>query len=91
MANLKTSKKDVRSSARKRIYNDRRRKKMRELIKEFNELVEENKLKEAEEIFPELQKAIDKAEKRGVIKPKNAARKKSRFSKKLENATNKGK
>ncbi len=89
MANLKTSQKDVRSSARKRIYNDRRRKSMRKLIKEFNELVEANKIKEAEELYPEVQKAIDKSEKRGVIKPNNAARKKSRLLKRLEKTNNK--
>jgi small subunit ribosomal protein S20 len=38
---------------------------------------------EANKLIPKLQQAIDKANKRGVIKKNTAARKKSRLMKKL--------
>ncbi|MCF7815897.1 MAG: 30S ribosomal protein S20, partial [Candidatus Pacebacteria bacterium] len=43
-------------------------------------------LKEAEALMPTVYKAIDKAEKRGVIKKNTAARKKSRLTIQLKNA-----
>jgi ribosomal protein S20 len=39
----------------------------------------DKKIDEAKKLIPKLQKAIDKAEKRGVIKKNNASRKKSRL------------
>lgn len=80
MANLQTSKKDVRSSKRKKTYNDRLRNRMKNTVKKFRELVEEGKIKEANEIFDKVQKVIDKAAKGGVIKDNTASRKKSRLS-----------
>jgi small subunit ribosomal protein S20 len=42
--------------------------------------------KKAEELLPTAYKAIDKAEKRGVIKKNTAARKKSRLSARIVKA-----
>ncbi len=52
-------------------------------MKKYKKLVEANKPEEAKKLVPELQKAIDKAQKTGVIKKNNASRKKSRLMKKL--------
>ncbi len=56
---------------------------MRDLIKQYKKLIAENKRAEANKIMPMVQKAIDKAAKKGVIKGNNADRKKSRLAKKL--------
>ncbi len=54
---------------------------MKSSIKEIRSLVEEGKKKEAVKKLPDTYKAIDKAAKKGVIKKKNASRKKSRLTK----------
>jgi len=59
---------------------------MKESMKEIRDLVEEGKLKKAEEKLPETYKAIDKAARKGVIKKKNADRKKSRLTKLVNRA-----
>ncbi len=56
---------------------------MNNVIKEYKKLIVSKDGKAAEKLLPKLQKAIDKAEKRGVIKKNTAARKKSRLMKKL--------
>lgn len=83
MAIIKSAKKAIRSSARKRTFNLRRKKTLAEVTKDFKKLVEAKKLEEAKKLIPNLYQAIDKAAKRGVIKPNAAARKKSRFTKLL--------
>lgn len=79
MAIIKSAKKAIRSSARKRVFNLRRKDAMREAVKSFNKLVAAKQLKEAQKLIPSLYQAIDKATKRGVIKGNAAARKKSRL------------
>lgn len=53
---------------------------MRGAIKEFKKFVAEKKKEDAIGLLPKVYKAVDKAEKRGVIKKNNAARKKSRLT-----------
>ncbi len=62
---------------------------MKKVVKEFRELVKADKIKEAEALMPDVYKAIDKAQKRGVIKKNSAARKKSRLSAFLTRSKNK--
>ena len=54
---------------------------MQNTIKQYKRLVAAKKLDEAKKLLPALQKSIDKAAKKGIIKPNNAARKKSRLVK----------
>jgi len=79
MSITKGAKKAHRASLKKRVFNDRRKKTMRQTIKDIKTLIIEKKTKDAEELMPAAYKAIDKAAKRGVIKPNTAARKKSRL------------
>ncbi len=74
-----SAKKALRGSARKRVVNDARRKKMRSTIKDTKKiaLISPQNEKELSVAF----QAIDKAAKRGVIKENTAARKKSRLVK----------
>ena len=77
---ITAQKKSVRQSERRRVVNDRRRRTMRQLIKETKELVVSKDYKGAMELMPKTYQAIDKAVKRGVIKPNTGSRKKSQVS-----------
>ncbi len=77
---IQAQKKSVRQSARRRLFNDRRRRAMRQHIKQVKELVMQKDYKGAMELMPKTYQAIDKATKRGVIKPNTASRKKSQIA-----------
>lgn len=77
----KSAKKALKQNRKKRVFNLRRNRTMRSLIKETRELIAEKKKEEALKLLPKTFQAIDKAAKKGVIKKNNAARKKSRLSK----------
>lgn len=76
-----SAKKALRASKKKRVFNLKRKDDMSNVIKQYKKLVSAKKIDEATKLIPELQKAIDKAAKRGIIKPNNASRKKSRLIK----------
>ena len=73
----KGAKKARRVSARKRVFNLRRKDEMKSAIKDLRKAIESKKVKEAQELLPKLYKAIDKAVKRGIIKKNTASRKKA--------------
>ncbi|PIP73476.1 MAG: 30S ribosomal protein S20 [Candidatus Lloydbacteria bacterium CG22_combo_CG10-13_8_21_14_all_47_15] len=76
---IKSVKKALRSSARKKVYNDRRRRALKEAVKVVRDGATAKK--DVREFLPAAYKAIDKAVKRGVIKKNTASRKKSRLVK----------
>lgn len=76
-----SAKKALRSSKKKKVFNLRRKNEMQKVIKQYRKLISAKKNEEAKKLIPSLQKAIDKATKRGVIKKNTAARKKSRLLK----------
>ena len=78
----KSAKKAVRVSARKRSFNERNKRELKEAVKKIEKLANSDK-KVAEKELPKAYAAIDKAAKRGVIKKNTAARKKSRLSRLL--------
>lgn len=80
MALTRSAKKAIRGSLRKKGFNDRRRRVMKDSVKEVRQLVAKGKASEAGKHLAAAYKAIDKAMKRGVIKKNAAARKKSRLS-----------
>lgn len=82
----KSAKKALRQSRRKRLFNLRRSKKMKSLVKQVRDLIKEKKKEEALKILPKAYQAIDKAAKRGVIKKNTASRKKSRLTKAIHKA-----
>jgi small subunit ribosomal protein S20 len=83
MPNLKHAKKAHRQSLAKKARNLKKKVAFRSVIKEIKKLLDEGKLKEAEQLLPKAYKALDKAAKTGVIKKNTAARKKSRLVKKI--------
>lgn len=78
---IKSAKKALRGSEKKRVFNLRRTRNMKEDTQQVQALVQEKKTKEAREHLSKAHKSIDKAAKRGVIKKNNANRKKSKLSK----------
>lgn len=78
---IKSAKKALRGSKRKKVYNDRRNKAMKGAIKDVKKLVTAKDAKKALAELKNAYQAIDKAAKRGVIKKNTASRKKSRLAK----------
>lgn len=76
----KSAQKAMRAAARKRVTNLRRSRAMDSAEREIEKLVAAGKAAEAKKLVPAAYAAIDKAAKRGVIKPNTAARRKSRMS-----------
>lgn len=79
MAITKGAKKAHRASLKKRSFNDKRRKEMKEAVKAVHDNLKQKNATEAESLISVAYKKIDKAAKRGVIKDNTAARKKSRL------------
>lgn len=75
----KSAKKAIRTSSRRKAFNDRRTKAMKDAIKKIEKLSKTDK-QEAEKLLPATYKAIDKAQKRNIIKKNTASRKKSRLA-----------
>ena len=83
MPNLKTSIKDLRSSKRKTVYNDRLRKRVKRSTKKFQEYVSKEDKSSAEKSLKQVYKVLDKASKKNVIPKGKASRKKSRLANQL--------
>jgi len=80
---IESAKKRVRSSKKKEKVNRKWKDRVKDAIKDYKELIEENKAEEAEEQLKETKSVIDKAVKNNILHENNAARKKSRLSKML--------
>jgi small subunit ribosomal protein S20 len=76
---IKSAKKAIRSSLRKKAFNDRQKHAMKDIIKKIEKTAKADKEK-AKKLLSIAFALIDKAAKNGVIKKNNAARKKSRLS-----------
>ncbi|MCC6323331.1 30S ribosomal protein S20 [Candidatus Nomurabacteria bacterium] len=76
-----SAKKALRGSMKKKAVNDRRKKAVKETIKNIEKLVKEKKVLEAKKLLSKAYSAIDKAAKKGVLKKNTASRKKARLSK----------
>lgn len=86
MAITKSAKKEIRASEKKAVFNLRRKRAMKTVIKEIEALLKDNKVDEAQKKLSEAYKAIDKAAKMNTIKKNNASRTKSRLSAKIKKA-----
>lgn len=80
MAITTSAKRAVRVSKRKKVYNDRRKKALKETLKEVRTLATATSKKEAMAALSKAYQAIDKAAKTNVIKKNTASRKKSRLA-----------
>lgn len=80
MAITSSAKKAARSSARKHVFNARRKNALTDTTKAFMKAVAAKDISGAEKLVPAAYAAIDKAAKRGVIKSNTANRKKARIA-----------
>jgi len=80
MAITSSAKKAIRSSAKKHVFNIRRKEALHDATKLLLKAFSKKDVDGAEKLLPLAYKAIDKAMKRGVIKKNTAARKKSRLA-----------
>jgi len=86
MAITSSAKKAIRSSARKHVFNLRRKDALRDTTKLLTKALVAKDVKGAEELLPAAYKAIDKAKKTGVIKGNTADRKKARLAAAIKRA-----
>ena len=86
MAITSSAKKAIRASARKRVFNLRRKNVLTDTTKAFSKALAAKDVSGAETLLPAAYKAIDKAKKRGVIKANTADRKKARLAAALKRA-----
>ncbi|OGG56184.1 30S ribosomal protein S20 [Candidatus Kaiserbacteria bacterium RIFCSPHIGHO2_02_FULL_55_20] len=87
MANTSSAKKAMRAAEKRRVFNARRKKTMKDAVKDMSKLVLGKKEKEAAAMLPTVYKAIDKAAKEGTIKKNTAARMKSQAARALRSLT----
>lgn len=86
MANTKSALKRVRSSEKRRLRNRRVRTQARTYIKRARSQIEAGQLEEAKKSVAAAIRALDKAAEKGIIHKNNAARRKSRLMRKLNQA-----
>lgn len=86
MANIQSAIKEIRRSARRRKINQVHRSKARTFVKRTRHLITAGQLEEAEATAQQALRALDKAAQKGVIHKNNAARRKSRLMRQLNQA-----
>ncbi len=80
---IKSAKKRLKQSEKRRSLNLRYKRQMKLIVKQIRELLKDKKKSDAKKLLPEAYKKIDKAAKAGIIKKNTASRKKSRLTKAL--------
>ncbi|MCR4325206.1 MAG: 30S ribosomal protein S20 [Patescibacteria group bacterium] len=83
MANTTSAKKAQRQADRRRVFNTRCRRDMKDAVKEVNSHITAKNASDAQGAMPKVYQAIDKAAKRGTINKNKAARMKSLIAKRL--------
>jgi small subunit ribosomal protein S20 len=83
MANHKSAIKRIRQNEKRRIHNRIYRNRARTLVKQARTSIESGSVEEAKEATRVAVRDLDMAASRGIIHPKNAARRKSRLMKQL--------
>ncbi len=83
MANTASAKKRIRSSAKRQERNRHFRAAARTYIKKTRALIASGDLESAEEMSRKAVSSLDKAARKGIVHPRNAARRKGRLMKAL--------
>jgi small subunit ribosomal protein S20 len=86
---IQSAKKALRGSEKKRIFNLRRTRNIKTVVKDIYKAITGGNIKEAKELLPTAYKAFDKAAKMNTIKKGNASRNKSRLSAAIKKAEQK--
>lgn len=85
MANLKSSKKDIRRTLRRTLANKPFRRNADMLPRKVRKLAAAGQITEAKELLPAAFKALDKAVRKNILHKNNASRTKSRIAKLVAN------
>jgi len=85
MPNIKSSKKAVKVIAKKTEENHELKARVKNLIKSCEKAIASGNQEEANKVFKDLQKNIDKALQKGLIKENKVDREKSRLNTKIKN------
>jgi small subunit ribosomal protein S20 len=83
MANHKSALKRIRQNEKRRVHNRVYRNRARTFVKKARASIADGELAEAKEATRLAVQDLDKAASRGIIHPRNAARRKSRLMKQL--------
>ncbi|AAW39196.1 MAG: 30S ribosomal protein S20 [Dehalococcoides mccartyi] len=86
MPNTKSAEKALRVADANRQENRRAKSQVKTSLTKVKKLVDAGSLTEAEAAAVSAQSTLDKAAEKGILHPKNAARRKSRLMKKLNQA-----
>lgn len=87
---LKSAKKALRQTERRRVRNLAKKTAFKKALKDVRKLLPPGKIEEAKKLMPAAYKALDKAAKTGVIKKGKANRLKSRLAKRFAKVTASG-
>ncbi len=85
MPNIKSSKKAVKVIAKKTDENHELKARVKNLIKTCEKAIASANVEEANKVYKDLQKNIDKASQKGLIKENKANREKQRLNEKIKN------
>lgn len=85
MPNIKSSKKAVKVIAKKTEENHELKARVNNLIKACEKAIKAGNAEEANKMYKDLQKNIDKALQKGLIKENKVNREKSRLNAKIKN------
>ena len=83
MPKIKSAKKALRQSEKRRAVNAKRKVDLKKVLKEYKKLLEAKDKEKAKDTLKLVYKKLDKAAKVNLIKKNTASRMKSRLSKKL--------
>ncbi|MBI2860780.1 MAG: 30S ribosomal protein S20 [Chloroflexi bacterium] len=86
MPNIKSSIKDMRKSARKRLQNRSQRSQVKTSITKAERLIASGEVEAAQTAVVTALSSLDKAAEKGLLHGNNSARRKSRLMKKLNQA-----
>ncbi len=85
MPNIKSSKKAVKVISKKTEENHELSQRVKNLIKSCEKAIQSGNVEEANKIFKDFQKNIDKAFQKGLIKENKVNREKQRLNTKIKN------
>lgn len=86
MANIKSALKRLRSAERRRLRNQVYTGRARTAVKKARDLIEQGHIEEARAAVQVATKSLDKAAQKGIIHKNNAARRKARLMRQLNQA-----
>lgn len=84
MPNTASATKALRQSKKRRVFNIRKKRSLKDVLKRFEKAVAAKNGEEARKLFPAVQKVLDKSAKSNILRSNTAARKKSRLAAQLK-------